>query len=98
MPDRIYDFQQVLIIQYIEDLSFLLVQAARNRRQIHELYRAIWGFTTEDSACPDRLKPSNYFGMAGKHWEDRVMIDEVRRWLIDLHKHYDEVGQSTAAR
>jgi hypothetical protein len=99
MPDRIYSYQQTLILQYIENLEFLLTQPFRNRRQIKELFNSLKDYTDLDPSCPDNLRAGVFLSNgAGKHWEDRVTVSEIKVWLIRLHNHYDMVGGRTAAR
>lgn len=98
MPDRIYTYQQKLIIMYIEDLSFLLREPKRGRRQIKDLLESLKTLVKKDKSIPDRLKPAQYFKDISGLWAGRQMTPAIRVWLADLHTWIDDSHSKNAAR
>jgi hypothetical protein len=98
MTDRIYTYQQKLIIQYIEDIGYLFNQPVRSRRQIKEILNSLIELTEGDKSIPDRLKPSIYFKSRKGLWRGRAMIPDIRSWMVKLHQHIDDTQGKNALR
>lgn len=100
MPDRIYTFQQSMIIMRIEELDHLMTyQRVSNKKQIFKLYKSIVRRTNNEIGLPERLKYKNYFDPSKrKNWKRRNMDDKISDWLVELHRFYDESASRTAPR
>jgi hypothetical protein len=98
VADRIYTYQQNLIIQYIENLDVLFNMPVRPRRAIKELLMSLSMLAEDEPSVPDRLKPSVYFADKPGLWKGRQMAPDIRTWMVKLHRHLDDSHGRTAAR
>jgi len=98
MPDRIYTFQQRLVIQLIEGLSFLACQPDRDRRLLLEQFEAVKRLVDRDAHVHERLRPGPYFRSSRAIHPDYIPVADLLAWLMDLHEYYEALGTGVAAR
>lgn len=101
MPDRIYTYQQSMIIMKIEELDYLLThQRIASKKQIFKQYKSIIRRTNREISLPDRLKYKTFFRSEGQKsiWKNRIMDETLLDWLTELHRYYDDIGGKNAQR
>lgn len=98
MTDKVYTFQQNLIIQDIERLSWALSNPGTSKRVKAELFRGIQRAVYREKAIPERLKPNVYFRKHKSTWKNRPSTPVIKSWLVEIHKYYDDSHSRSAAR
>lgn len=102
MPDRIYTYQQSMIIMKIEELEYLMSHHRKTaRRQINTLYKSIVRRSNNEVGLPDRLRYKTFFDKSKASnaiWKKRITDEKLSDWLVELHRYYDDVASRTAPR
>ena len=101
MPDRIYTYQQSMIIMKLEELDHLLThQRLANKKQIFKLYKSLIRRTNRERALPSRLRYKEFFRPEGKKsiWANRIMDETLLDWITELHGYYDDIASRNAQR
>lgn len=98
MTDRVYTFQQNLIIQEIERLSWALSNPGTDKRMKAESFRSIQRTVYLEKGIPKRLLPNVYFTLRRSVWENRPQVAVIKAWLNELHKYYDDTHSASAPR
>jgi len=98
MTDRVYTFQQNLIIQDIERLRYLFSTPGTPRRYKFRLFKTLQAAVDDEPSIPKRLKPRIYFTDKRTTWKGRAMEPVIGAWLIELHRHLDDSHSRTASR
>lgn len=100
MPDRIYTYQQSMIIMKIEELEYLMSHHRKSaKRNIFRLYKSIVRRTNREAGLPNHLRYDVFFATTRKSsWKRRYMDDKISDWLDALHTYYDETASKNAPR
>ncbi len=101
MPDRIYTYQQSMIIMKIEELDYLLThQRIASKKQIFKQYKSLIRRTNRETALPPRLKYKEFCKPEGRKsiWANRIMDETLLDWLTELHRYYDDIASKNAQR
>lgn len=88
-------FQQKIILRLLEQLTDLLTAERRNRRAILEQFRAVVKIVKDEPSLPQHLNPDL---IPQRVWENRILVDDMLRWCINVHRYYDDLYSSSIPR
>ena len=88
-------YQQKIILRLVEQLTDLLTAPNRNRRAILEQFRALVKIVKDEPALPDYLNPDL---IPFTVWDNRILVDDMLRWCINVHRYYDDLYSDSIPR